>query len=44
MTSCGWPIEFSCGTGVIDFWLGYRLDKKAKQRQLDDEEDSELEA
>ena len=29
--------------GVIGFWLGYRLDKKAKQRQLD-EENSELEA
>ena len=28
---------------VFGFWLGYRLDKKAKQRQLD-EENSELEA
>jgi uncharacterized protein YneF (UPF0154 family) len=24
---------------VVGFWLGYRLDKRAKQRQLDDEED-----
>ena len=27
---------------VIGFWLGYRLDKKVKQRQLDDKEDSEI--
>ena len=28
----------------LGFWLGYRLDKKAKQRQLDDGGTSELEA
>ncbi len=30
--------------GVIGFWVGYRFDKKSKQRQLDDQEASELEA
>ena len=29
---------------VIGFWLGYRLDKKVKQRQLDAEENPEFEA
>ena len=28
--------------GVLGFWLGYRLDKRVKQRQLDDKEDLEL--
>jgi hypothetical protein len=43
MLTVGAPLGAVTFAG-LGFWVGYRLDKKAKQRQLDDDEDSEREA
>jgi hypothetical protein len=45
--AAGWVFGVPIGAvtfGIIGFWLGSRLDKKAKQLQLDDGGNSELEA
>ncbi len=42
MLTVGAPLGAVTFAG-LGFWVGYRIDKKAKQPKLEDEEDSELE-
>ena len=41
MLTVGAPLGAVTFAG-LGFWVGYRIDKKAKQPKLEDEEDSEL--